>query len=185
MIKQLHKEYIQKSRIFLYPLLDIQKGSEAVPVESYVSWTGKFSPDSCRFVCTYYLRDDMAFVRFEKAKLTGNKLFHSFYETEDNLGVYVFNFEDYHKDWNAFMLGGYSKMSPEVKNKILKFFLTNKATYHHINSYLNPEIYFEHYAKLLNVSESLLREVGELCSIPDFEKETLHALERKINIFEI
>lgn len=185
MITKLHKEYIQKSRIFLYPLLDIQKGSEAVPVESYVCWTDKFSSDSCKFVCTYYLRDDTAFVRFEKAKLTGNKLFHSFYETEGGLGVYVFNFEDFSNDWQYFLQGKYSKLGPDVKNKILKFFLTNKATYHHINSYLHPEIYFEHYAKLLGVKESLLREVGELCSVPDFEKETLQATERKINIFEI
>jgi hypothetical protein len=184
MIKQLHSEYVQKSRIFLYPLLNISKGSEAVPLESYISWCDKFSPTECKYVCTYYLRDDAEFLRFEKNRLTGNKLFDSFYETEDSLGVYVFDFNEYIQDWNYFLKGKYSKMSKFSKEKILKFFLSNKATYHHINSYLNPEIYYEQYAKLLNVDEGLLRSVEELCSMPDMSKEVLVAKERKIDIFE-
>jgi hypothetical protein len=185
MIKKLHSEYVQKSRIFLYPLLNIPKGSDAVPLESYISWSEKFSPNSYKFVCTYYLRDDTSFIKFEKTKLTGNKLFHSFYETDELHGVYVFDFEEYSKDWDHFLQGKYSKMSSDSKNSILKFFLNNKATYHHINSYLNPEIYFEEYAKLLNVNEGLLRSVGELCSPPDMSRETLVAKERNIDIFKI
>lgn len=185
MIKKLHSEYVQKSRIFLYPLLNISKGSDAVPLESYISWSEKFSPGSYKFVCTYYLRDDESFIKFEKNRLTGNKLFHSFYETDESTGVYVFDFEEYSKDWDYFLQGKYSKMSSQSKNSILKFFLNNKATYHHINSYLNPEIYIEQYAKLLNVNEGLLRSVGELCSPPDIFRETLIAQERKIDIFKI
>ncbi len=90
MITKLHKEYIQKSRLFIYPLLDIRKGSEAVPIESYVSWTGQHAPEDMKFVCVYHLRDDDVFRRFEKNKLTSNKLFHSYYETVDDEGVYVF-----------------------------------------------------------------------------------------------
>jgi hypothetical protein len=50
MITKLHKEYIQKSRLFLYPLLDIRKGSEAVPIESYISWTGLHAPEDMKYM---------------------------------------------------------------------------------------------------------------------------------------
>jgi hypothetical protein len=184
MITKLHKEYIQKSRLFLYPLLDIRKGSEAVPIESYISWTGQHAPEDMKFVCVYHLRDDDVFRRFEKNKLTSNKLFHSYYETVDDEGVYVFDMTEYTQDWDKFLTGKYSTMTADTKNKILKFFMANKSNYHQINSYLNPEIYYEQYANLLNVSEKILRDVGELCSKPDLEKENLKAEIKSISLFQ-
>lgn len=173
MIDSLYKDYIQKSRIFIYPLLDIKKGSEAVPLESYISWQGIYTLNDYKFICAYHLRDDETFKRFEKVKLINNKLFDSYYETEDNCSVYVFDLKSYSSDVDYFIDGKYSKISSEAKNKILKFFMNSKSNYHHINSYLNPEIYYEIYSRLLGVDESLLRGVGELCSKPDLEKETL------------
>jgi hypothetical protein len=184
MITKLHKEYIQKSRLFIYPLLDIRKGSEAVPIESYISWTGLYAPEDMKYVCVYHLRDDDVFRRFEKNKLTSNKLFHSYYETVDDEGVYVFDMTEYTQDWDKFLIGKYSTMSTDTKNKILKFFMANKSNYHQINSYLNPEIYYEQYANLLNVSEKILRDVGELCSKPDLEKENLKAEIKSISLFQ-
>ena len=183
MVNRVYDEYIQKSRIFIYPLLDIKKGSEAVPIESYVSWTGVFDSSEMKYVCIYHLRDDDTFKRFEKVKLTGNKLFHAYYETVDGNGAYVFDMSEYKSDWNHFIDGKYTLLSSNTKNAILKFFMTNKSNYHQINSYLNPEIYFEQYANLLNVSEKLLRDVGELCSKPDLDKETLIAEIKSISLF--
>ena len=37
-MKKLHKDYIQKSRIFLYPSLDIRRGTLVKPVQTYVAW---------------------------------------------------------------------------------------------------------------------------------------------------
>lgn len=175
MIDRLYKDYIQKSRIFIYPLLDIKKGSDAVPLESYISWQGIYAEKDRKFICVYHLRDDDTFKRFEKLKLVSNKLFDSYYETEDNRSVYVFDLKPYSEDLDKFISGKYSSLSAETKNKILKFFMNSKSNYHHINSYLNPEIYYEVYSKLLGVNESILRAVGELCSKPDLEKETLIA----------
>lgn len=183
MITKLYTEYIQKSRLFLYPLLDIRKGSEAVPIESYVSWTGLYAPEDMKFVCVYHLRDDDVFRRFEKNKLTGNKLFHSFYETTNDEGVYVFDMTEYKHDWDQFLAGRYSQITTDTKNKILKFFMANKSNYHQINSYLNPEIYYEQYANLLNVNEKILRDVGELCSKPELKKENLKAKVKSISLF--
>lgn len=183
MIKVLQTEYIQKSRIFLYPLLDIKKGSDAVPIESYVSWQGKITKDEQKFICAYYLRDDESFKRFEKVKLLGNKLFNSFYEAENNLGVYVFDFSCFGSDWEKFLAGKYSQLSASTKTVILKFFMANKSNYHYINSYLNPDQYFEIYAELLGVEEGFLKSVGELCSIPDIDREVLIAQEKTVNVF--
>lgn len=183
MIKVLQTEYIQKSRIFLYPLLEIKKGSDAVPLESYISWKGKYTPEDFKFLCTYYLRDDDAFKRFEKIKLLGSKLFDSFYITGEDTGVYVFDFSQHESDWDHFLNGRYSKLSSSTKTLILKFFMANKSNYHYINSYLNPDQYFEVYAELLGVEEGLLKSVGELCSIPDLTQETLVAQEKTIDVF--
>lgn len=183
MVESIYAEYMQKSRIFVYPFLDIRKGSEAVPIESYISWTDKYSFDDYKLICIYHLRDDDVFKKFEKQKLTGNKLFDSYYETVDGQGAYVFDMSDHKSDWNHFINGTYTKLSTNAKNMILKFFMTNKRNYHVINSYLNPELYYESYAKLLDVNEKLLREVGELCSKPDLDKETLTAEIKSIPLF--
>jgi hypothetical protein len=183
MIKTLQIEYIQKSRIFLYPLLDIKKGSDAVPIESYIAWQDKFKPEDHKFMCTYHLRDDDAFKRFERFKLLGSKLFDSFYETSDELGVYVFDFSTFGSDWENFLAGKYSKLSSSTKTAILKFFMANKSNYHYINSYLNPDQYFDIYAQLLGVEERMLKSVGELCSKPDMSKELLVAQEKTIGVF--
>lgn len=185
MVKTLQKEYIQKSRLFLYPLLEIKKGSEAVPTESYCLWDQMYTVNDHKFICTYCLREDTEFKMFEKTKLTSHKLFDDFFELEDDRGAYVFDFSFMKKEWDYFLAGKYSNMSSTTKNIILKFFMTNKATYHHINSYLNPEIYYESYAELLGVEESVLRTVGELCSKPDLDKEKLLTRVKQIYLFDI
>lgn len=183
MVTTLQTEYVQKSRIFLYPLLDIKKGSDAVPIESYISWKGKYTPEDKKFICTYHLRDDDAFKRFEKVKLLGSILFDSFYVSSDEMGIYVFDFSSFGSDWDKVMTGKFSKLSSPIKTTILKFFMANKNNYHYINSYLNPEQYFEIYAKLLEIDERVLKSVGELCSTLDFDKEMLIAEEKKITVF--
>ena len=59
------------------------------------------------------------------------------------------------------------------KEKILKYFDKNSGNYVYMNSYLYPEKYFTMYAEILQVSEKILRGVGELCDKPNIEKETL------------
>ena len=42
-----------------------------------------------------------------------------------------------------------------------------------MESFLFPEKYIEIYSKILNVDEIHIRHTGELCDLPDFDKETL------------
>jgi hypothetical protein len=60
-----------------------------------------------------------------------------------------------------------------LKRKIKDHFDKKSSSYVYIDSYLFPERYFEMYSDLLGVNQNLLKEVGELCSKPDLEKEKL------------
>lgn len=174
MIKSLYKDYFQKSRVFLYPALEIRKGVSVTPIETYMSWEGHYKIDDLKLCCLYHLRDDSDFRTFEKSKLTGNKLFHDFKQVEDNKGVYVFDFSHMKNDWDAVSSGKYSAISLEFKKKILAFVGYNNPNYAYIDSFLFPTRYFRLYAEMMEVSEEVLKKVGELCSKPDLNAENLN-----------
>jgi len=174
-IKSLYKDYFQKSRIFLYPILEIKRGVSVTPIETYISWDEQYSPKDMKLMCLYHLRNDMEFLKFEKERLLGNKHFFDFKQVEDNKGVYVFDFSNYEKDWNKLMRGKYSQISTSYKKKIENFYGRRDSNYAYVESFIYPEKYYAMYAEMIKVREHILREVGELCSKIDFEKETLNA----------
>ena len=174
-ITSLYKDYFQKSRIFAYPLLGIEKGATATPIQTYMSWTNQYTIQESKLICTYHLRNDMEFRNFEKHKLIGNKLFFDFKEIEDNKGVYVFDFSNYAEDWNHVINGKYSKLSAFYKKNIENFIGRKSSNYAHIESFLYPKKYYKMYSEMMGVNESLLKEVGELCSLIDVDKENLVA----------
>lgn len=172
-IKSLYKDYFQKSRVFLYPALEIRRGVSVTPIETYVSWEGRHNKDDMKLCCLYHLRNDPDFIGFEKTKLLGNKLFHTFYKVGDNKGLYIFDFTLYRDQWNHFIAGKYSRLSADYKRKIKNYIGPKQGDAPYIDSFLNPEKYFKLYAEMINVKEDLLKEVGELCDRPNFELETL------------
>jgi hypothetical protein len=172
-IESLYRDYIQKSRLFLYPALNIKRGVSVTPVQTYLRWQGRYTLDDNKFIVVYHLRDDRDFRIFEDVKLKGNPLFHEFLELENDLGAYVFDMSEMAEDFQKIVNGQYSALSEKQKNCILRFFKSQTAHYGYIQSYLNPGIYYEMYSDLLNVDVNLLKSVGELCNYPDHIKETL------------
>jgi hypothetical protein len=172
-INTLYVKYFQKSKIFLYPLLGIKRGSSVVPAETYISWSDKYSPEDAKLICVYSTRDDSEYKNFETNVLLKHNRLHD-YTVSDNQSVFVFDFTDMLEDWNYFINGKYSKMNKSTKEKILDFFERYSGNYIYISSYLHPEKWFDRYAELLGVETSLLEEVGELCNLPDLEKECLN-----------
>lgn len=172
-ITSLHKDYVQKSRIFMYPVLDIKRGSSVTPKEVFSSWEGFYKPEDAKLICLYHLRSDEEFRTFEKNKLFGNSLFHDFKQVEDNQGIYVFDFSLYKQDWDNFITGKYSKLSYGTKNKIKNFTGVNNSSYAYVESFLHPEKYYGIYADLVGETVETLKSVGELCNPPDLERETL------------
>jgi hypothetical protein len=174
-IESLYKDYFQKSRIFLYPILEIKRGSSVTPIETYMAWEGKYSVNDMKLICLYHLRSDAEFINFEKEKLIKNKHFFDFKQVEGNKGVYVFDFTEYKNDWEKLLKSRYSQLTYNYKKKIENFYGRRYSNFAYIESYIYPPKYFSMYSEIMDVEESLLREVGELCSKIDFDKETLHA----------
>lgn len=172
-IKSLYKDYFQKSRVFLYPALEIKRGSSVMPISTHIAWEGRYKPEDRKLICLYYLREDEEFVRFEKNKLLNNPLFFDFKQVEDDKGVYVFDFSQYKEDFDLFMQGKYSKMSAVHKKKVKSYYGVYNTNFVYIESYLNPEKYFGMYSEMLGVEVDELRKVGELCNPPDIMKESL------------
>ncbi len=181
-IKTLQKKYVQKSKIFMYPHLGVKKGHSIIPTATYLCWKDMYEVKDQKVIATYHLRDDKAFKLFEEVKLLKNPKFHDFFELENGLGAYVFDFSDDGDDYKKIINGQYSKLSDDFKKVILDYFRTEKAYQVRLASYLKPDKYIKTYSELLNVSEEIIREVGELCNKPDIEKETLTVSKKIINL---
>lgn len=176
-IKSLYREYFQKSRVFLYPVLDIKRGNSIVPLNTYIAWEelGIESSDA-KLICVYQYRTDHEYLVFEKEKLKGNKLFESSMLINDGSEIaYIFDFKPYKQDWLHFTNGKYSKLSVPFKRKIKDFFRQSGNNYVYVESFVHPEKYFALYSELLNMPINTLKEVGELCSQPNLNKELLSA----------
>ena len=181
-IQSLYKEYFQKSRVFLYPALDIKRVSSIVPILTYISWEGHHQLSDAKLMCLYHLRNDAEFRAFEKVKLFGNKLFHDFQETADGKAVYVFDLSPMKEDFKLFTYGKYSKMSVAHKKKVKEFYGYNSPNYAYVESFLHPEKYRSMYSQILNVKEQVLIDAGELCDKPDLEQEMLIATVKSLEI---
>ena len=65
-ITSVRKNYIQKSRIFLYPMLNIRRGVSVTPVQTYLTWENVYTVEDCKMIALYHLRDDKEFKDFEE-----------------------------------------------------------------------------------------------------------------------
>lgn len=164
--------YLQKSLKFLYPLIVADYPEKPlVPEQTYMGWRGHYKTAENMLICVFVLSNDPEFLKFEK-NLIGNKHFVCYKNLEDGKRAFVFNLNTYAVDLLHFKNGRYSFLSQDVKEKILHFYKANKYSTEYMDSYMNPENYFEKYAELLHVDESLLRKGGELCDPYNLLKET-------------
>ena len=171
-LNSVYKKYFQKSKVFLYPLLGIKRGAGVVPVETYISWKEYYNSEDMKLICVYDVRSDDEYIAFEKNTLLCHTRL-SDYVKINSQAVFTFDFSDLEDDWFHFINGRYSKISMNLKQKILNFFDKYSGNYAYMHSYLIPEKYFNNYAELLDVEPDILIKVGELCNKPDSEKETL------------
>jgi hypothetical protein len=107
---------------------------------------------------------------FIKKVMTNERFLNSELLNEYTVRV-VFDLSDIKEDVNLVKQGRYSLISESTKRKLINYYPMNHANAPFLESYLHPEKYFANYANLLDVSEKLLREVGELCDKPNFENE--------------
>ena len=171
-INALYRKYFQKSKIFVYPLLDIKRGTQIVPVETYFAWAEMYNSEDKKLICVYDTTDD-DYNDFESNVLLKHSRLCNYSKLHDNQSVFVFDFVDLGNDWDHMINGRYSKISDDIKRKIVNFFDKHSGNYIYVTSYMFPEKFFKRYAELLDVSPKLLEEVGELCDKPNLDKEML------------
>lgn len=177
-ISSLYKNYFQKSRVFLFPMLGIRKGPLTTPLESYISWKDQIQPGDYKLICLYNTADPRH-ERVEQEQLFANALFERFAEVEaQDRRAYIFNLDIFKQDFDHFLNGHYSELSLPVKNYIINYFGRKSPEFHYIETFLFPYKFYEVYAHLLNVDERLLCEVVELCDKYDPEKENLKLIEK-------
>ncbi len=181
-IKSIYSKYFQKSKVFLYPLLGIKRGSKIIPSETYIAWNDKIKTEDMKLVCLYHPNKSNEYEKYEKEVLLKNTRLYDIKEIDEHNKVFIFDFADIKNDWKNFVNGKYSKISEDLQNIILEFFEKHSANYIYMKSYLKPHEYFEDYSKCLGVEPEMLALVGELCGKPDLEKETLITKEVKKEI---
>lgn len=179
-IRQLNKKYFQKSTFFLYPLLKIPK--TVIPMDTYVTWDDFFDLDRNVLVCRYkkFVKDTER--KTEVEHLIKHPLYLDYYELEDDTIVYVFAIETFQGILELFLKGKYSKFPDSIKDRIVSFYKPETHTRAYMKSYLFPDAFYEIYSELLNVPISLLKEIVELASPPDMEKEKLQLKVKNIDI---
>lgn len=172
MISRVLSKYVQKSLLFLYPQLRIPNTCRYKPLGTYTGLNKDIHPASGALILMYKKYNSKSFYKFETKHLLGNQYFMERYESKDNY-VYVFNLSHLTNSYNKFLYGKYSQMSEEAKMPILDFYSEGDKMTEYIESYLYPELYYDEYSKILNIEESDLKSVIELCNKPDIKKEIL------------
>jgi len=183
-MKKVYADYFQKSKVFLYPLLNIKKGIRHVPAETYVAWEGMYELEDCKFLCLYNVKETDQYSKFEEVYLLNHNLFENYYKVEKGSHLYVYDYSEFKYDLNQFKLGKYSKFSLKTKDKILKFFGDIGTISEYIQSYIHPADYHDFYAEQLGVSSNTIEEVYELCSKPDMNLETLKIKLSEADLFQ-
>jgi len=170
-LSDLYTNYFHKSRVFLYPLLELPKGTGVTPIETYIRWDGKIHQNKMKLICVYHDRSDLEFKRVERDILEKHPMYHLTI-IADGHKVIIFDFSKQEKDWNYFINGEYSKLSYQSKGKIKRFFGNKTENSVYVDSWLYPHKYFELYARFLREEVSTIKTVGELCDRPNMKKET-------------
>jgi len=183
-MKKVYSEYFQKSKVFLYPLLNIKKGIRYVPAETYICWKGIHQLEDLKFICLYAAEDTDHYRLFEQKYLSSHKLFEEYYDLGKNLHLYIYDYSKFRDDLEMFKLGKYSKFSNKTKTLISKFFGDIGTISEYIQSYINPKGFHDLYASHLGVSTDTIEKVYELCSKPDLDKECLQIELPELNLFK-
>lgn len=171
-MKEPYTRYFQKSTVFLYPNLKVKKGVLHVPKDTYVAWDKIYSKEDLRFICVYKHEKDYNFINFLNRNILNNKFYEKMVHIDNNTHVVIFNFSEEKENYNHFIKGQYSKLSYDFKRNIIDFFdSTELGT--NVKAFLYPDEFHDVYADYFNIDINLMKEVNEICSIPDIDKETL------------
>ena len=168
-ITELYSRYFQKSMVFILPLSGIPNHAEIKPIKSYLQVFGLSKWSDPEIILEFERSEEVE--SFLKKVIAQNPRLTRIKGFSRTIYVHV-DLSDYQEEYNLFLSGKYSLLSPRVKQTIMNFHSSNKANEAYLHSFLFPERYFKQYAQILDVSEALLISVGELVDLPDKVKES-------------
>ena len=175
-MKTVFASYFQKSKVFLYPFIDMKKTHSYTPVETYVRWKNIYKLSDKKLICEYKIRPSKKFKTFEKRYISTNPYLEDIVYLSDKHIICVYNMNKFDDEFIYFIKGEYSKFKQVYKEKILDFYMDDGKKNKYVDSYLYPEQYHKMYAKELNVELSIIKDTYELCNKPDLEKETFNGV---------
>ena len=168
-----YTKYFQKSKAFLYPLLNIEPDNKYDPLITYISWNEHIKKEDCKLICVYKTTRTKSFKKFESENLTSN----FYYESHVNMltkQIYVFDLTSFKTDVYKVYAGKYSELSVLAKHYIVKFYHKNAKKLNIMESFLEPEDYHEDYAEYLALDVKHIQKRHELCTPLNFKRENLN-----------
>lgn len=161
------KEYVQKSKLFAFPLMGIPKQPKVI--ETYFGITGLKLCEGYALVLLYHNEDPT--YPAHRVQLEKNKFF-DFIIKDEEFDIVVFDLSTIKSDYNRIINGQYSKVSKTAK-VLIKFNNTDEKA----SMGINPEYYYKDLAELLQYPEACF-ENTEIISSPDMDNEMLNVSEK-------
>lgn len=182
MMTDVYRKYFQKSYNFLYPLLGIKKHKTHRPFQTYLVWPGVCDTSSRKLICVFKPDYSPEWLNFEKNVLIPHRMLDEIHVVDDETVVYVFDFNCYKEDYDAFLRGKYSQISLDSKKLMSNYFGVHTPEWVYMESYIYPKKYFKIYSEILGVEIEHLESVGELCEELNVEKETCEIVLESVNL---
>ena len=171
-MKQTYNKYFQKSKSFLFPILGYRKDANFLPIQVYMSWEGLFTIEDRKIIVVYENLKTREWNKF-LMNLMNNQMFNDYHDIgNDKIIVLSFDLNCIEEDYRNVLEGKYSKLSKLLKKKISDFYSYNSPEWVYMESFLFPDKYVTTYSEILDVEEEHIRFTGELCDLPNLEKET-------------
>jgi hypothetical protein len=173
MTLQLIANYVQKSKLFILPLICPRPISEDVIVKTYLELNDDLKVRDCHFILELDATDNPD----ELKEIERKYLFMSpylrhelFKKIKDNHNLYVFDLRSISQEYEFFVKGQYSLISAIFKDTIIRHY-NNTRKEEYIRAWLYPDQHRNIYADLLGMHPEELH--YELCNKPDLDKEKL------------
>ena len=165
------KTYIQRSRLFLYPILEIPFDSPIKPMMTYLARQGEDLGEVQSIILKYKQEHTEEYYTFrnnllEHPRFSGHKVLIKY-------DVITFNLSDYKDDIQFLIQGKYSMFSEELKGKIKMFYNEKELSVSIIDSYLYPEKYHKYYSDYYSVPIDVIKEAHETFGPPTMSKEII------------
>lgn len=163
--------YFQKSRLLLYPLLDLGFDAPFKPVETYISYKNEVDVNRRVLICIYKPEYSKEYYDYRNNVLLTHEYFQKMVTSTDKNIIFFQLPLEHAKDFMNFLEGSYSQFSAIAKNKITDHYSHNEIAAVNIKSHIDPEEFHQYYADYLQVSLDLIVNNYETLTPPDLEKE--------------